>query len=102
MNEAAEFRKRSMTMATVKVNGVRLFYELNGTGDIPLVLVHGSWDSHHDWDLGLVAPRVTGRGASSLVDDDKHLVGMTVGVARPRPSSRMRISDRTALSSGSV
>jgi hypothetical protein len=23
-----------------KVNGVRLFYELNGTGEVPLVLVH--------------------------------------------------------------
>jgi pimeloyl-ACP methyl ester carboxylesterase len=43
-------------MATVKVNGVRLFYELNGTGAVPLVLVHGSWDSHHDWDL--VVPRL--------------------------------------------
>jgi pimeloyl-ACP methyl ester carboxylesterase len=44
-------------MATAKVNGVRLFYELNGTGAVPLVLVHGSWDSHHDWDL--VVPRLT-------------------------------------------
>jgi pimeloyl-ACP methyl ester carboxylesterase len=35
-------------MATAKVNGVRLFYELNGTGEVPLVLVHGSWDSHND------------------------------------------------------
>jgi pimeloyl-ACP methyl ester carboxylesterase len=38
-------------MATAKVNGVRLYYELNGTGPVPLVLVHGSWDSHHNWDL---------------------------------------------------
>jgi pimeloyl-ACP methyl ester carboxylesterase len=38
------------------VNGVRLFYELQGTGTVPLVLVHGSWDSHHDWDL--VVPRL--------------------------------------------
>lgn len=37
-------------MATVAVNGVRLFYEATGAGDVPLVLVHGSWDSHHDWD----------------------------------------------------
>ena len=43
-------------MATAKVNGVRLFYELNGTGEVPLLLVHGSWDSHHDWDL--VVPRL--------------------------------------------
>ncbi|MGE0824839.1 MAG: alpha/beta fold hydrolase [Candidatus Binatia bacterium] len=44
-------------MATAKVNGIRLFYELTGTGEVPLVLVHGSWDSHHDWDL--VVPRLT-------------------------------------------
>lgn len=43
-------------MAMAKVNGVRLFYELNGTGEIPLVLVHGSWDSHQDWNL--VVPRL--------------------------------------------
>lgn len=42
-------------MSTANVNGVRLFYELGGTGDIPLILVHGSWDSHQDWEL--VAPR---------------------------------------------
>jgi pimeloyl-ACP methyl ester carboxylesterase len=39
------------TMATVTVNGVRLFYELTGTGEVPLVLVHGSWGDHHTWDL---------------------------------------------------
>lgn len=37
-------------MATAKVNGVRLFYEISGVGKIPLVLVHGSWGSHHSWD----------------------------------------------------
>jgi pimeloyl-ACP methyl ester carboxylesterase len=31
------------------VNGVRLCYELAGSGD-PLVLVHGSWVDHHSWD----------------------------------------------------
>ena len=37
-------------MAMANVNGVRLFYELDGTpGAVPLVLVHGSWDSHQDW-----------------------------------------------------
>lgn len=43
-------------MATATVNGVRLFYELHGDGDVPLVLVHGSWGSHEDWDL--VVPRL--------------------------------------------
>jgi pimeloyl-ACP methyl ester carboxylesterase len=38
-------------MATAHVNGVRLFYEVSGAGDPPLVLVHGSWVSHHHWDL---------------------------------------------------
>src|SRR5262245_30338863 len=36
-------------MATADLNGARLYYELSGTGDVPLVLVHGSWDSAMDW-----------------------------------------------------
>ena len=31
-------------------NGVKLYYEEEGSGD-PLVLVHGSWIDHHSWDL---------------------------------------------------
>jgi pimeloyl-ACP methyl ester carboxylesterase len=38
-------------MAMAQVNGVQLCYELQGHREIPLVLVHGSWDSQHDWDL---------------------------------------------------
>jgi pimeloyl-ACP methyl ester carboxylesterase len=41
----------------ITVNGVRLFYQFSGTGEVPLVLVHGSWDSHEDWDL--LVPRLT-------------------------------------------
>ena len=41
-------------MPTANVNGIRLFYELGGDRDVPIVLVHGSWGSHHGWDL--VAP----------------------------------------------
>lgn len=36
-------------MAKVEVGGVGLFYEAGGDGD-PLVLVHGSWGDHHNWD----------------------------------------------------
>jgi pimeloyl-ACP methyl ester carboxylesterase len=36
-------------MSTAHINGVELFYELQGAGDVPLVLVHGSWKSHQDW-----------------------------------------------------
>ena len=37
-------------MAMVTVNGVRLAYEIHGSGDIPLVIVHGSWVSRRHWD----------------------------------------------------
>ncbi|MGH2543823.1 MAG: alpha/beta fold hydrolase, partial [Ardenticatenaceae bacterium] len=37
-------------MATANVNGIRLFYEVSGDGEIPLVFAHGSWVSHHNWD----------------------------------------------------
>lgn len=35
---------------TINVNGVDLYYELNGNSGEPLVLVHGSWVDHHVWD----------------------------------------------------
>ena len=40
-------------MATANVNGAQLFYEVSGAGEVPLVLVHGSWVSHHNWDLAV-------------------------------------------------
>lgn len=36
-------------MPFAETNGVRLFYELTGSGE-PIVLVHGSWGDHHVWD----------------------------------------------------
>ena len=45
-----------MTVATV--NGTRLFYKVSGAGEVPLVLVHGSWGSHHNWDR--VVPGLAG------------------------------------------
>src|SRR5918999_1627117 len=33
---------------SVDVNGVRLYYELHGSGE-PLVLVHGSWGDARSW-----------------------------------------------------
>ena len=34
----------------VTVNGVRLAYEIHGTGEIPLVMVHGGFESRRTWD----------------------------------------------------
>ncbi|TMK54544.1 MAG: alpha/beta fold hydrolase, partial [Actinobacteria bacterium] len=36
-------------MAIARVNGIELYYEVSGSGE-PLVLVHGSWGDHHNWD----------------------------------------------------
>ena len=33
------------------VNDVQLYWEKTGNSGEPLVLVHGSWDDHHIWDL---------------------------------------------------
>ncbi|BFU96238.1 MAG: hydrolase [Nitrospira sp.] len=43
-------------MATAKIHGVRLYYELSGNQGPPLVFVHGSWDSHVVWNR--VVPRL--------------------------------------------
>jgi pimeloyl-ACP methyl ester carboxylesterase len=37
-------------MPKIKANGVDIFYEQKGTSGEPLVLVHGSWVDHHNWD----------------------------------------------------
>ena len=42
-------------MATIEVNGTQLFYQVDGNGE-PLVLVHGSWGDHFNWQL--VAPEL--------------------------------------------
>ena len=42
-------------MSEAQVNGVRLYYELHGSGN-PLVLVHGSWTDATQW--GFVVPRL--------------------------------------------
>jgi pimeloyl-ACP methyl ester carboxylesterase len=34
-----------------KINSVNIFWELTGEKGDPLVLVHGSWGDHHNWDL---------------------------------------------------
>jgi len=38
-------------MATAKINGVNLYYELTGSGRDPMVFVHGSWVDHQSWEL---------------------------------------------------
>lgn len=37
-------------MPITSFNGVRLFWEQHGDSGAPLVLVHGSWGDHHNWD----------------------------------------------------
>lgn len=47
---------KGLVVAAMRVNGVELFCELKGAGE-PLVLVHGSWGDHHNWDpvVGLLS-----------------------------------------------
>jgi pimeloyl-ACP methyl ester carboxylesterase len=40
-----------------KINGVKIRYEDSRTPGPPVVLVHGSWGSHHNWDF--VAPKLS-------------------------------------------
>ncbi len=36
-------------MSFITVNGIELYYELSGDGNVPLALVHGSWGDHTNW-----------------------------------------------------
>ena len=44
-------------MPTSAINGVQLYWELNGSGE-PAVLVHGSWGDHNNW--APVVPALSG------------------------------------------
>lgn len=37
-------------MPKATVNNIQLYYALSGHGPTPLLLLHGSWASHHTWD----------------------------------------------------
>lgn len=41
---------RQEELVFIRVNGVRIAYVDTGGTGVPLVLVHGSWGSHHNWD----------------------------------------------------
>jgi pimeloyl-ACP methyl ester carboxylesterase len=43
-------------MSSMQVNGISLWSETQGASGSPVVLVHGSWGDHHNWDL--VAPQL--------------------------------------------
>jgi pimeloyl-ACP methyl ester carboxylesterase len=36
-------------MASSRVNGIHVYWEINGTVGDPMVLVHGSWGDHQNW-----------------------------------------------------
>ena len=50
---------RQAGLEFIVVNGVRIAYADTGGTGVPLVLVHGSWGSHHNWDQ--VVPGLAGR-----------------------------------------
>jgi pimeloyl-ACP methyl ester carboxylesterase len=43
------------------INGIRMFWEQTGERGAPLVLVHGSWGDHHNWDAVVPALACTFR-----------------------------------------
>jgi pimeloyl-ACP methyl ester carboxylesterase len=44
-------------MPTTPINGVRIYWEINGDEGAPVVLVHGSWGDHQNW--AAVAPALS-------------------------------------------
>ena len=56
MAEHAQKFEDETPAASVHVNGVSIHYQRSGEGEVPLVLVHGSWVSHRTWDAA--APRL--------------------------------------------
>lgn len=57
-------------MPASRINGVQLFWELSPGAGEPLVLVHGSWGDHHNWDS--VVPGLAARLHVAIYDRRGH------------------------------
>jgi pimeloyl-ACP methyl ester carboxylesterase len=66
-------------MPNIVANGTELFYTSSGTSEIPVVMVHGSWGDHHNWDA--VAPALAERFHVVTYDRRGHS-------RSPRPSTQ--------------
>ncbi len=71
-------------MSLEAINGVRLFWEQSGGSGLPLILVHGSWGDHHNWDL--VVPHLADRYRVFTYDRRGHS-------ASERPAGQGRIQE---------
>lgn len=74
-------------MPTIEVNGVALAYELQGAAGPPLVLLHGSWGDHHNFNR--VAPLLAGSFRLLSYDRRGHS-------ASQRPSGPVTMADHVA------
>jgi pimeloyl-ACP methyl ester carboxylesterase len=74
-------------MATIGINGTTIFWERSGSSGEPLVLVHGSWVDHHNWDL--VVPSLSRSFRVLTYDRRGHSES-------ERPASRYRIAAEVA------
>jgi pimeloyl-ACP methyl ester carboxylesterase len=54
-------------MPSDRINDIELYWELSGDRGEPVVLVHGSWGDHHNWDS--VAPALAAGGLRVLTYD---------------------------------
>ncbi len=45
------FKLERSSLPIARANGVNLYYELSGEAGDPMVLIHGSWGDHANWDL---------------------------------------------------
>src|SRR5437667_10595278 len=74
-------------MSSTQVNGISLWWETQGASGTPVVMVHGSWGDHHNWDL--VAPRLAETHTVVTYDRRGHSQS-------ERPSSRGSVHEDVA------
>jgi pimeloyl-ACP methyl ester carboxylesterase len=71
-------------MPVSKINGVNLFWEMSGDKGPPLILVHGSWGDHHNWDA--VVPELAKEFRVTFYDRRGHSLS-------ERPGGQGKVND---------
>lgn len=86
INEETSTMSATPETGYVDVNGLHMYYESHGTGDVPLVVLHGAFSSIHN-SFGMLIPELS--KTRRVIGFDLQGHGRTADIDRPMTVSNM-------------